>query len=204
LPRRYADPEFREKFLRIVGGEVARVNQLVQRLLDFAKPSAPVIRPVPMGSLARETVELLHPLLLTRHVRVRVDIAPAAHALGDVAQLRQVLLNVLLNGVEAMEAGGILTVLGTRRDDRVTLAIRDTGIGIPKAELSRIFDPFYTTKPHGTGLGLSVAHSIVREHGGRIQVMSEAGRGTCVQIELPAANAAEGEPDGSREPPDRG
>jgi polar amino acid transport system substrate-binding protein len=187
LPRRFGDPVFREKFVRIVSREVEKINTLVQRLLDFAKPATPKIQPVEVGSVVQETVEFLHPMLSDRCIRVQTRCAPAGLVLADPSQLRQVLLNVLLNSLEAMESGGVVRIGAERQNGHVTIAVSDTGPGIPKADLSRVFDPFFTTKPHGTGLGLSVVHRIVSEHQGRVRILSEPGQGTTVQINLPAA-----------------
>lgn len=187
LPRHFGDPVFREKFVRIVSHEVEKINTLVQRLLDFAKPATPKIQPVEVGPLVQDTVEFLHPMLLDRRIRVQSRCAPAGLVLADPSQLRQVLLNVLLNSLEAMETGGVVRIGAERRNGHVTVAVSDTGPGIPKADLARVFDPFFTTKPQGTGLGLSVVHRIVSEHQGRVRILSEPGQGTTVEIKLPAA-----------------
>lgn len=113
--------------------------------------------------------------------------------LADFGQLRQALVNVILNATEAMPRGGSLVVCTRLLPDRpaVEIEIRDTGAGIAAEHLPRIFDPFYTTKEKGTGLGLSVVYGVVEQHGGKIEIQSEVGKGTVMLIRLPVAPAAD-------------
>jgi two-component system NtrC family sensor kinase len=113
--------------------------------------------------------------------------------LADRSQLQQVFINTIMNAVQAMGEHGELTVeVGPAADAQVEIAIADTGCGIPAADLARVFDPFYTTKPEGqgTGLGLSIAYGIVTKHNGTISIASEPGKGTVVTIRLPASAVA--------------
>ena len=185
LPQKYDDPTFREKFARIVSQEVGKVNDLVQRLLDFAKPSPPRKEPVRLSTLIDETVEFLHGSLLSKQVEVVRAYTRQDEVLVDPAQMKQVFLNVLLNSLEAMDHQGCISISTISENGHLEIAMADTGPGIVKKDLPHVFDPFYTTKVSGTGLGLSVVHSIVKEHGGRVSVDSEPGRGTTVRIQLP-------------------
>lgn len=99
--------------------------------------------------------------------------------------MKQVFLNVLLNGIEAIKNQGCISITTIAENSHVEIVVADTGPGIPRKDLPRVFDPFYTTKSDGTGLGLSVVHSIIQEHGGRITIESDTGRGTTVRIQLP-------------------
>jgi signal transduction histidine kinase len=114
---------------------------------------------------------------------------PSIH--GDVAQLKQVFLNILLNSIQAMENGGKITIVTAAtpdREDFVNILLSDTGCGIPAAVLPRVFDPFYTTKENGTGIGLSISYGIVSKHGGQIEIESRQdgeAKGTFVGISLP-------------------
>ena len=187
LERHYGDPEFRRKFQRIVGGEVERINSSVQRLLEFAKPMPPRLEPLALATVLEETLEGLGNLLRERRVEVvrRYDATPKI--LADAQQLKQVFVNLLLNAVQAMRGSGTLEVSTSLREAEVEVVVADTGGGIPPAELSRIFEPFYTTKPDGTGLGLAVVRGIVEEHGGHIRAESEPGRGTRLVLRFPCA-----------------
>ncbi len=185
LPQKYDDPDFREKFARIVSQEVGKINDLVQRLLEFAKPPQPQKQPVRISQLIDETVELLHDRLLSKHIEVARAYTQDDGLCVDPGQMRQVFLNILLNSIDAMDPQGCISIATVAEDGHVDVIIADTGPGIPKKDLARVFDPFYTTKPDGTGLGLSVVHSIVQEHGGRVVLDSDIGRGTTVRIQLP-------------------
>jgi signal transduction histidine kinase len=185
LPQKYDDPAFREKFAKIVSQEVDKMNGLVHRLLDFARPSAPKLERVRLSSLVQDTVAFLQGTLLKRHVTVRMTLSPDDAVLADPAQLRQAILNVLLNSIEAMPGPGTIAVSTARENGSLAVVIADSGPGIPRRDLQRVFDPFYTTKPGGTGLGLSVVHTILREHGGRVRVRSQVGKGTEVRLLLP-------------------
>jgi len=140
---------------------------------------------VRLSELMKETLEFLQGILLQKQMKMDGAFIQRDEVLADKVQLKQAFLNVLLNSIEAMDHGGQITVSTSQRNGSVNLVIADTGPGIPKQDLQRVFDPFYTTKPRGTGLGLSVVHSIMREHGGDISIESEVGRGTAVQISLP-------------------
>lgn len=186
MPRRLHDAEFLEKFARIVPQEVTRINALVQRMLEFAKPKPPEREPVRLGRLVDETAELLHQQFVAKRVTLARAYSQDDIVMVDPAQMKQVLLNIFLNSLEAMEKpGGCITVATVSENGHLHVVIADTGPGIEPQDLPRVFDPFFTRKPLGTGLGLSVVHSILAEHGGRIRLDSQRGRGTTVYLELP-------------------
>ena len=185
LPRKYDDPSFREKFARIVTQELDKINVLVQQLLEFAKPRPLQRAPTRVSQLLDDTLALLDDQLVKRGIDVTRSYAPADHAAVDSNQMRQVFLNLLLNSLEAMERPGSITVETIATNGHLEAVITDTGPGIDRKDLPHVFDPFHTTKPFGTGLGLSVAHRIVRDHGGRISIDSEPGLGTTVRVRLP-------------------
>ncbi len=185
LDTHYADPTFRAKFKKIVGGDVQRINQIVQQLLDFAKPAPPKLQPVDLSCLLDETLEFLSKELVERRVEVNRDYAPDACVLGDPQQLRQVFLNLFLNSLQAINGYGRFEICTAPRGTHLVTTIVDNGSGITPEHLSRIFDPFFTTKPTGTGLGLSVVRNIIQEHRGTIRIHSQLGQGTTVEIALP-------------------
>ena len=199
LPERYDDPEFRATFGPLLNDEVGRIDQLVGQLLDFARPVKPSLAPVSLHAMLDAALQLITQQIKTHRLKlVRSFDAPNERVRGDERLLRQVFVNLLLNGIEAMQPGGTLTV-GTRLVPRPAAAWRegqetdawveafvsDTGGGIAPADRMRIFDPFFTTKPSGTGLGLSVVHGIVWDHLGCIDVESEPGQGACFRVALP-------------------
>ena len=185
LPQKYEDPAYREKFARIMSQEVDKMNTLVQRLLEFARPTQPRLQSVRLSGVVKETLDFLQGTLLQKQIQVETRFAETDEVLADPAQLKQVFLNLLLNSVDAIEPPGHIAISTGQENGHLDVVVTDTGRGIPKKDLPHVFDPFFTTKPSGTGLGLSVVHSIVREHGGRVQVESEVGYGTTVTITLP-------------------
>ncbi len=187
LDTKYTDPEFREKFKRIVGGEIERMNLIVQQLLEFAKPSPPKLVPVEVPRLLDDTLELLNNDLLQRKVRVIRSYAPAPPVLGDSQQLKQVFLNLLLNSLQAMNGTGQLTLTTTTKDGKLLITLEDNGCGIPQEHLARLGEPFFSTKPVGTGLGLAIVQSILKEHQGKLLIESTQGKGTAMTLVLPIA-----------------
>ncbi len=187
LRTKHADPEFRDKFQKIVGSEVERINLIVQQLLEFAKPVPPKLTPLVLPPLLDETLELLNNECLQRHVEVSRRYEAQSTILGDPQQLKQVFLNLLLNSLQAMNGAGRLDIQMTTRGAELEVTLTDNGTGISPQDLPHIFEPFFSTKSTGTGLGLAVVQGIVKEHGGRIEVVSQPGQGTCVTLRLPAA-----------------
>ena len=183
-----ANPEVAED-LTIAEEEITRAQAIIKNLLEFSRESGMDLEPVDVNDLLTRTVQLLQRYLQSSGVRVAVDVAPIPPCLANANAIRQILLNLITNAVQAMPDGGDLrlctaVVPGT---DRVRLEVHDTGVGIPAAHLQEVFNPFYTTKApgQGTGLGLSVVHSIVKRYRGEIQLTSQVGRGTTFVIELP-------------------
>jgi signal transduction histidine kinase len=152
------------------------------------------MQPLDLVQVVRESVALVRNELMLRRIGLRMDCPPASvRVRGNAALLGQVVTNLVLNAVNAMsEDGGTLRVALEEEDGRAVLRLRDTGKGIPKPHLGKVFDPFFTTMPvgKGTGLGLSISYAIVRQHNGQIHVDSEAGKGTTVTVGLPLEPAA--------------
>ena len=181
--------EAREK-LRLMERETLRVRKIIRNLLDFSRRRATWMRPGDLLQPLRETVALLQGLAERASVRI-VEDYPSAPVMVtmDSNELKQVFLNIMNNALQAMPDGGELRVGAFADGDGETaVEIRDTGHGIAREDLGRIFEPFFSTKSgrDGTGLGLSISHQIVQNHGGRIEVESVVGRGTLFRIALPA------------------
>lgn len=192
LPERYEDPEFRHKFSKVISQEVNKMNDLVHRLLEFAKPPPPKRQSVRISQLLGETLQFLQGSLLKGRIGVETQLSEDDCVLADASQMRQVFLNILLNSIEAMPSGGAIRIASGRHNGHLNIRISDNGPGMSAAVAARAFDPFYTTKPNGTGLGLSVVHSIVREHGGKVLLASREQEGTEVRIHLPMTGGGDG------------
>ncbi len=176
-----------ERLTAILLRESDRLSRLVEDFLRFARPPPPQLQPVALEVLISETVEMLRADPLGRGVQVVLELTPV-RARVDPDQLRQVLLNLLRNAFQAAGAGGRVRVsLDVGEEGAPQLRIWDSAGAIPEEHLGRIFEPFFTTRSGGTGLGLSSAHSIVRAHGGRIQVSSAPQVGTEFVVALPSA-----------------
>jgi two-component system sensor histidine kinase HydH len=203
LPERYEDPDFRDTFSTLLGQEVRRIDTLVNQLLRFARPTKASLAPMHLHEVVENTLKLVLQQLRQKGVTLNKDLhAETDRIMGDADLLVQALLNFLLNAIDAMENRGELTVTteiiekdspqlnswGQRASDSyLRLSIRDTGKGIKPDDISHVFDPFFTTKSTGTGLGLSVAHGIILEHHGLIDVESQVGAGTTFYLMFPLA-----------------
>ncbi|MBI3325940.1 MAG: GAF domain-containing protein [Nitrospinae bacterium] len=166
--------------------QVDRITRICDGMLHFARQKEPRFEPVDLNASLVQTLALLESELRLRNIAVHTAVDPELpHIIADEGQLRQVFLNLLTNAMDAMPGGGNLH-LATRRGEPVQVVVADTGCGIPPEHLSKIFDPFFSTKEMGTGLGLAVAHGIIQSHEGTIRVESPKGEGTTVVIELPS------------------
>lgn len=189
LPQKLNDKEFLQKFSSIVGYEVERIDSLVHELLEFAKPSPLQLKEVDLVNLIDNTLVFLNSKFIKHSIAVDRSYSPSVNICltADASRLRQALLNIFINAIDAMSKGGRLSVSVDIIDNHVRLSIKDTGAGIDKKYLKNIFDPFYTKKDHGVGLGLSITQRIIHDHGGKIFVKSTLGKGTTLTIELPGA-----------------
>jgi len=185
----------------IIVKEVGRLEALLKELLHLGSPVSGEGRPVDLRGLVQEVLSTAQPPAQERGVKLTLSLSPeeALTITGDADHLRCALLNVVLNGVEAMPEGGELTVgaSGALQGDRpgVSLTVRDTGGGFAPEEIAKVFEPFFTTKPKGTGLGLSVVKKTVDAHGGTVRVENGDGGGALVTLWFPAeAGAGEGSP----------
>lgn len=182
--------EEKEEFAEIVRQEVARINNLIVEFLRFARPPEPRIETRDIHELVAATVRLVDGLASSHKVKiVRRCSCATGRVSADEDQIRQVLLNVMLNAVEAMDGGGVLTLTCSEdpASNAVIVEVSDTGPGVDEDNLERIFDPFFTTKAQGTGLGLSVADQLVRNHGGEIAAKRSEAGGLTVSVCLPQA-----------------
>lgn len=187
LEREFAPAVDREEYLglaRTVRSEVERVNRIVQQFLRFARPPALVLQEHDLESVVGDAVRVVEPRARQKGLTVTQALGGVGAVALDREQTEQALLNLLNNAVEATDQGGIR--VSTRAGvDWVEVEVADTGAGIAADDLERIFDLYYTTKPEGTGLGLSLVQRIAAEHGGRVEVHSAPGRGAAFRLHLP-------------------
>ena len=183
---RYRDnPEDRET-AEVMIREVDRLNRVITQLLEFARPLTMHRVPTPLQAVIRHALKMVEGEAQAKRIVVETDLSVEVGEIPlDADRMTQVLLNLFLNAIGAMEAGGLLRISLDRRDEKgVRITVADTGIGIPKEELPRVFDPYFTTRPSGTGLGLAIVHKIVEAHGGEVRLESEPGRGTTATVLL--------------------
>jgi len=194
LHRRVDLPENDKRHLEYVISEVSRINDLITEFLDFAKPSAPIRATLPVRPLLEELLGFCAPELATHNIDAHIDDqAPGATIHADARQFKQACLNLILNAIDAMPEGGRLTLSIASDDEDTVISIIDTGQGIEPDMLERIFTPFVTTKASGTGLGLAKVFSIMENHDGRIECISEKDAGATFSLYIPANGEEEEE-----------
>jgi PAS domain S-box-containing protein len=174
------------QFLDVAKGEINRLDYIITQFLQAIRPAPLQLKMASLNEVVEKTLELLRPEIENRGVTVKLKLARNLTATPvDAIQLQQVLVNLVKNAMQAMTTGGTLTLQTGETSDDLWVSVADTGGGVPQEQINRIFEPFYTTKKTGTGLGLMIVQRIVRAHNGRIELESNAGRGTTFKIWLP-------------------
>ena len=175
-----------EKYISVAKGEVNRLDYIVTQFLQAIRPSKPKLKKSSLNDTVEETIELLRPEFDNRGQAIKLEFAKSLPlALFDAAQIKQSLINLMKNSMHAMSTGGELTIKTGAAAAGVWVSLTDTGGGIPQEQIKRIFEPYYTTKEKGSGLGLMIVQRIVRDHDGRLELMSHGGKGTTFRIWLP-------------------
>lgn len=193
LPHKLDDKEFLKKFARLIGHEVERMDNMVHELLDYSKPAPLALKKTDINKLIQDTLNNLNSQFIKNRIEVTQHLSPINYHLNiDTNRIKQALLNLFLNAIEAMPRGGKLTVSSFVDRTSYLVTITDTGSGIPPEDLKHIFDPFFSRKDNGTGLGLAIVQGIVEQHKGKIKVESKVGVGTTVKVELPIDEVARG------------
>src|SRR5437016_4964917 len=206
LPERYQDSDFRDTFSNLIGHEIDRIDSLVNQLLRFARPAKPILKPLHAHEILEKALTLVGHRLYQKDIKLqRFWQANVDTIHGDADQLEQVFLNFFLNAMDAMKTHGELSVKTEIRSNEqwmsplgsanvesnsngqarevLLITISDSGEGIRAEDIPHVFDLIFTTKVYGTGLGLSVVHGIIQEHGGQIEVESELDKGTAFHID---------------------
>lgn len=185
---RKASPEIHgelEPMLDVAQAEIRRLDFIVKQFLSAIRPTTPQLELTDIAELIHETMRVIGPELADRRIETIVELESVPPLELDPGQMKQAFYNLAKNAAQAMGTGGNLTVRCERRDDEVAVSFADTGEGISPEAMSNVFQPYYTTKKSGTGLGLLIVRRIVREHGGEIGIESELGRGTTTTVHLP-------------------
>lgn len=184
VPLKSSDEKFLEKFSNIVPSELNRLSELTSVLLDYSKPSSSNPTEIDLDEVVESVLILTKPYFKKRHI----NISKKYHEIvfwADLSQFKQILLNILLNSIDAIENRGTIEIFARDSPDRVYISISDSGHGIDEKIVSRIFDPFYTSKKHGYGIGLPITKNLVSENAGNIDVETEMGKGTTVNLSFP-------------------
>jgi len=204
--RKLEDKEEARKNLDIISNQTTRITKIIQELLGFARKKRPGEAPVSVGVLLETTLDFVEHLIRKQEVVVVKDVEDSLPCVtGDPDQLQQVFLNLILNAIQSMPKGGMLRVSASseytskkgleesQRQYYVVVCIEDTGTGMKREVIQDIFNPFFTTKDKGTGLGLTISQGIVRDHEGWIEVESEMGKGSTFRVYLPVSGGDRGQ-----------
>lgn len=185
------DPNVKEdekqEFRSIVMHEVRRIDATITDFLQLARPQDPVFLPMDLQEVIMSTLKQLEPQATTKNVTLRFEPAETAPMSGDRERIHEVLLNLLLNAMEASREGDTITVSLhiERNENEAVVNVADQGVGMSPEVLYRVFEPFYTTRSNGTGLGLSLVKAIIEQHAGQIDIQSVEGIGTTVTLRFP-------------------
>lgn len=194
LKARYSPtaPRDRDEFAGILSsikGEVQRLNTLMNNFLEYGKPLKLALEPTSLAGIVEDVLELANEKLIEQKIEVEKMFSGTPEILVDRRQIKTCILNIVLNAIQAMHQGGKLTVKTSLIGGIASLAIGDTGVGIPPEDIHKVFEPYFTTKDAGIGLGLALTKRIVDEHGGHLKIES-GGSGTVVSMELPVEREA--------------
>jgi signal transduction histidine kinase len=176
-----------DRDIEVIEEEINRIDRIVKEFLAFARPEKAEKTDVNINKLLDEVITVTKPKIEQSKIQlVHRFTSPLPMIKGNHDALKQVFLNIVLNSIQAMDGvGGMLTIESSADEGAISIIVKDTGIGIPKENLSKIFNPFFTTKRDGTGMGLAIAYNIINDHSGKIEVNSSLGNGTTVKVVLP-------------------
>jgi signal transduction histidine kinase len=178
--------EFKKESLHTIHFHINRISEILKQLSGFTKMPIGEAKECQVNEVIETSINLIQYDKKAREITIKKDLSPQLPVVtADCNQLSQVFVNLILNAIDAMPQGGELAVKSGMRGDDIVIQFHDTGVGIPPEDLIKIFDPFYTTKEKGTGLGLAVSYNIVKKMNGTLSVESEIGQGTTFTITLP-------------------
>jgi signal transduction histidine kinase len=177
-----------------ISAGIGSLNNILTNMLFFARPNKSALKPIRLDTVIAEAVRLLEPMMASRNVTIAASLVEC-ELCGDAELLKQVLMNIMINAVQAMPQGGRIEVAMEQERNALSVRIADTGSGIARENLEKIFDPFFTTKDTGTGLGLVIASTIMQATGGYITATSEPGQGSTFSLHFPAREPEHGQRD---------
>jgi signal transduction histidine kinase len=183
-------PEKRKEYFELARNELERLMKTMQRMLDFYRPGAARVERVDVLDLLKHVLSLTSQQLGQRHIQVTTDLPdslPEIYAVSN--QIQQIFINLILNSFDAMPGGGDLRISARELNGGVEMTFQDNGPGIPEDRRNNIFEPFFSTKEGGTGLGLTVSYNIVTAHGGTLDLTNQNGSGACFRLFLPMGEA---------------
>jgi two-component system, NtrC family, sensor kinase len=179
-------PEKRKEYFEMARLELERLSITVQRMLDFYRPGVTKPEKVHLSELLNYVVNLTHKQLTERGIQVKTELpANLPQVMAVSSQIQQVFINLILNSYDAMAKGGILRITGRAVNNGVEILFQDSGPGVTREKESRIFEPFFSTKDGGTGLGLTVSYNIITAHQGNLELLLNHGKGACFRVFLP-------------------
>ena len=187
LRERLPSENSQQEDLKVIEEEIHRMNEIVDQFLRFAKPASPFLEKTDVLSIVEETLQLLRPQIEKQRIVVEKEFQALPMIQMDREQMKQAMLNLLLNAIQAMPEGGQLTLKGqnSKEGQWIHLSIEDSGMGISPKDIDKLFDPFFSTKEGGIGLGLSITHRIIDQHHGKIEVENAPEKGTIFTVWLP-------------------
>lgn len=171
--------------LQIIVKEIDRANNVIQTLLNFARPDTNKKEEISINELLEDVILIINKYVQKQNIDIDIDLEKEIRIIGDKEKLKQVFINVILNGVQSILEGGEIKIKMEISNEGINISFKDTGCGIKKDNLKKVFNPFFTTKEKGTGLGLSVSNRIIQDHNGYMAIDSIVGNGTSVDIYLP-------------------
>lgn len=175
-----------ENYIKVATGEVTRLDYIVTQFLQTIRSGAPKLQMASLNDVVDATIELLGPEIDNRGQEIILKLDPGLQESEfDPAQIQQILINLIKNAMHSMSTGGILTISTGTREQGVWISVSDTGHGIPQDKINRIFEPYFSTREKGTGLGLMLVNRIIQDHSGRIEIESPPGKGATFRIWLP-------------------
>lgn len=186
IPMKIGDENFKKELINIVPKELNRLDELVGSLLDYSKPKNPNPKMISLGDIISEILTLFKKKLQEKNIKVVTNNIDVSFFV-DASQLKQILINIILNSIDAIDKDGLIEINTQVLKNKNAIIITDNGSGIPEEKLNAIFDPFYTSKKNGQGIGLSITDRLIRDNKGEIKVLSEIGVGTTMIIYLPNA-----------------
>jgi ABC-type amino acid transport substrate-binding protein/signal transduction histidine kinase len=193
LPEKYDNPSFRAAIKQHVPEEINRLNQIIEDLLDYSRPKAPKKEVFDVGNWLESVLALFQPIFKEDGIELVVKVESNTLMYADPQQIKQVLVNLILNSIDAMKEveDRKLSIKCYSDKNKSMLRLVDTGMGMKQLDIERIYEPFYTTKKNGVGLGMTVCFQLIKENKGEIQIKSELGKGTGFEIILPHSTSRE-------------